>query len=272
MRSSRSSSTGSASEAAAVPVVRVRGLATRIGGRMLLRDASFDLHPGEVLGVVGASGSGKSVLLRTIIGLVPAAAGVVEVFGEEMGRSGHADLRRFGTRWGVLFQDGALFSSLSVAENIMVPLREQLDLSPVLMREIAALKIALVGLPPDTAEKFPAALSGGMRKRAGLARALALDPKLLLLDEPTAGLDPIAASDFDRLVRDLKESLGLTVFMVTHDLDSLIAICDRIAVIVDERLVIGTLAELVGNPYPWIQAYFRGPRGRAAQIAEAANG
>ncbi|MDE1967407.1 MAG: ATP-binding cassette domain-containing protein [Alphaproteobacteria bacterium] len=271
MRSSRSSSMSSASDVVA-PVVRVRSLMTSIGGRILVRDATFDLRPGEVLGVVGASGSGKSVLLRTIVGLVPAAAGAIEIFGDELGRSGQTDLRRFGARWGVLFQDGALFSSLTVAENIMVPLREQLHLSPALMHEIAALKIALVGLPPDTADKFPAALSGGMRKRAGLARALALDPKLLFLDEPTAGLDPIAATEFDGLVRDLKESLGLTVFMVTHDLDSLIAICDRIAVIVDQRVVIGTLAELMRNPHPWIQAYFRGPRGRAAQVAEAANG
>jgi len=252
--------------------VHVRGLATRIDGRVLLRDATFDLRAGEVLGVVGASGSGKSVLLRTIVGLVPPAAGTIEVFGEDIGRPGQTDLRRLGMRWGVLFQDGALFSSLTVTENIMVPLRERLDLSPMLMREIAALKIALVGLPSDTAEKFPAALSGGMRKRAGLARALALDPKLLFLDEPTAGLDPIAASEFDGLVRDLKEGLGLTVFMVTHDLDSLVAICDRIAVIVDGHLVIGTLAELVRDPHPWIQAYFRGPRGRAAQIVEAASG
>ncbi len=254
------------------PVLRVRGLTTRIAGRILVRDASFDLHPGEVLGVVGASGSGKSVLLRTIIGLVPAAAGTIELFGEDLAQAGHIDLRRFGMRWGVLFQDGALFSSLTVAENIMVPLREQLDLPPALMGEIAALKIALVGLPADTGRKFPAALSGGMRKRAGLARALALDPKLLFLDEPTSGLDPIAAADFDRLVRDLKESLNLTVFMVTHDLDSLIAICDRVAVIVDERLVIGSLAEVVANPHPWIQAYFRGPRGRAARVAEAVTG
>jgi len=252
--------------------VRVHGLATKAGGRILMRDATFELQSGEVLGVVGASGAGKSVLLRTIVGLTPAAAGTIEIFGEELGRSGRTDLRRFSKRWGVLFQDGALFSSLTVAENIMVPLREQLHLSSVLMHDIAALKIALVGLPPDTAEKMPAALSGGMRKRVGLARALALDPKLLFLDEPTAGLDPIAATEFDGLVGDLKESLGLTVFMVTHDLDSLMAICDRIAVIVDQRLVIGTLAELMRNPHPWIQAYFRGPRGRAAQIAEAANG
>ena len=262
----------SESDPAATAVVRVRGLATRAGGRILLRDATFDLRSGEVLGVVGASGSGKSVLLRTIVGLTPAAAGAIAIFGEELGRPGQGDLRRFGRRWGVLFQDGALFSSLTVAENIMVPLREQLDLSPALMHEIAALKIALVGLPPDTAAKMPAALSGGMRKRAGLARALALDPKLLFLDEPTAGLDPIAATEFDGLVRDLKESLGLTVFMVTHDLDSLTAICDRIAVIVDQHLVIGTLAELLLNPDPWIQQYFSGPRGRAARIAEAASG
>jgi phospholipid/cholesterol/gamma-HCH transport system ATP-binding protein len=245
--------------------VRVRGLETRIGGRMVHRDLDLDLYPGEVLGVVGASGAGKTVLLRTIIGLMAPTAGTIEVFGQDMGALNPEAVRRIEARWGVLFQDGALFSSLTVAENIQVPLRERLDLPPALMDEICAVKIALVGLAPDAARKYPSELSGGMRKRAGLARALALDPRLLFLDEPTSGLDPIAAAAFDILVRDLKEGLGLTVFLVTHDLDSLAAIADRIAVLVDNRLKIGTMAELVRDPNPWIQAYFCGPRGRAAR-------
>ncbi len=172
----------------------------------------------------------------------------------------------------MLFQDGALFSSLTVAENVAVPLKERLDLPAALLHEICAMKLALVGLPPDTGVKFPAELSGGMRKRAGLARALALDPPLLFLDEPTAGLDPIAADAFDRLLLDLQESLGSAVFMVTHDLDSLIACADRIAVLVDNRVRIGTMAELLSDPHPWIQAYFNGPRGRAAVAAQTGNG
>ncbi len=248
----------------AAPIIHVRGLVTRIGGRVLHENLDLDVHPGEVLGVVGGSGSGKSVLLRTIVGLARPVAGEVEVFGEALRLLSDARRRALEARWGVLFQDGALFSSMTVAQNIAVPLREQLYLPQRLMDEIAALKIALVGLPPDAGAKFPAELSGGMRKRAGLARALALDPQLLFLDEPTAGLDPIAAGDFDTLIRDLQTSLGLTVFMVTHDLDSLAAICDRIAVLVDKRLIIGTMAELLRHPDPWIQAYFHGPRGRAA--------
>jgi phospholipid/cholesterol/gamma-HCH transport system ATP-binding protein len=246
------------------PLVRVRGLTTRLGGLVLHDGLDLELRPGEVLGVVGGSGSGKSVLLRTIIGLMRPESGTIEVFGADLRRLDDVALRALESRWGVLFQDGALFSSLSVAQNIAVPLREQLALAPPLLDEITRLKLALVGLSADTGAKYPAELSGGMRKRAGLARALALDPQLLFLDEPTAGLDPIAAGAFDALIRDLRLSLGLTVFMVTHDLDSLIAICDRIAVLVDKRLIIGTMAELLRNPHPWIQAYFRGPRGRAA--------
>ena len=237
-------------------MIRVRGLTTRIGGKVLHDHVDLDVQAGEVMGVVGASGSGKSVLLRTIIGLMEADAGTVEIFGHE--------LRALETRWGVLFQDGALFSSLTVAQNIAMPLKEQLTLPEDLLDEVIALKLALVGLPADAAAKYPAELSGGMRKRAGLARALALDPPLLFLDEPTAGLDPIAAGAFDALIGDLRTSLGLTVLMVTHDLDSLIAICDRIAVLVDKRLRIGTMDELLRDPHPWIQAYFHGPRGRAA--------
>jgi phospholipid/cholesterol/gamma-HCH transport system ATP-binding protein len=271
MPPSRSSSRASISEdqagsddQAGAPLVRVQGLTTRIGGRVLHENLDLALYRGEVLGVVGGSGSGKSMLLRNIVALERPAAGEVEVFGQSVHALDDAALRSLEARWGVLFQDGALFSSLTVAQNIAVPLKEHLGLDAPLIDEIAAVKIGLVGLPADTAVKYPAELSGGMRKRAGLARALALDPQLLFLDEPTAGLDPIAAGAFDALIADLRRSLGLTVFMVTHDLDSLVAICDRIAVLVDKRLRIGTMAELLRDPHPWVQAYFHGPRGRAA--------
>jgi phospholipid/cholesterol/gamma-HCH transport system ATP-binding protein len=250
-------------------VLRLKGLTTRAGGRVLQRDINLELYPREVLGVVGASGTGKSVLLKTIVGILPPASGTIELFGRNLGRLTLREFERVEERWGVMFQDGALFSSLTITENIAVPIKERLDLPRHLLEEICALKVALVGLPPDAGGKFPAALSGGMRKRAGLARALALDPPLLFLDEPTAGLDPIAANEFDRLVRDLKESLGLTVFMVTHDLDSLIAIADRIAVLVDGTIRIGTMDEMLSDPHPWIHAYFRGPRGRSAFSAAA---
>jgi phospholipid/cholesterol/gamma-HCH transport system ATP-binding protein len=265
MPSSRSSSPGSTSE----PVLRLEGLTTRAAGRVLHRDIDLALYPREVLAVVGPSGAGKSVLLKTIVGIMPQAAGTIEVFGHDLGRLSASQFERIEARWGVMFQDGALFSSLTVAENIAVPLKERLDLPRQLLDEICALKVALVGLPPDAGSKYPAALSGGMRKRAGLARALALDPPLLFLDEPTAGLDPIAANDLDTLVRDLKESLGLTVCMVTHDLDSLIAVADRIAVLVDEGIRIGTMEEMLNDPHPWIHAYFQGPRGRSALRAAA---
>jgi len=251
----------------------VRGLGTRLGGRALHQQLDFDLRPGEVLAVVGASGAGKSVLLRAILGLTPIATGTIEAFGRRLGGLSDEEFRAIEARWGVLFQDGALFSSLTVAENIEVPLKERLDLPQPLMDEIAALKLALVGLPRDAALKYPSELSGGMRKRAGLARALALEPELLFLDEPTAGLDPIAAADFDTLLADLRRSLGLTVFMVTHDLDSLFALADRVAVLIDGKLRIGTLEELLRDTHPWIQHYFRGPRGRAARPnPQATNG
>ena len=254
----------------AEPLVRVEGLVTRIGGRTIHDGIDLELRRGEVLGVVGGSGSGKTVLLRTIVGLITPSAGSIEVFGQQLSHLDDHARRKLEARWGVLFQDGALFSSLTVGENIDVPLKEQLDLPRHLLVEIAALKLSLVGLDPQTATLYPAELSGGMRKRAGLARALALDPGLLFLDEPTAGLDPISAADFDRLIGDLKSSLGLTVFMVTHDLDSLAAICDRIAVLVDKRLKIGTISELRRDPHPWLQAYFNGPRGRAALDGKSA--
>jgi phospholipid/cholesterol/gamma-HCH transport system ATP-binding protein len=250
-------------------VIRVKGIVTRFGRATIHDGINLEVRRGEVLGVVGGSGTGKSVLLRTIIGLNRPAVGQIEVLGHDMLRLSPAEQRQLEQRWGVLFQDGALFSSLTVAQNIEVPLREHFPMPELLMDEIAACKIAMVGLPEDTAEKFPAQLSGGMRKRSGLARALALDPEILFLDEPTAGLDPISAAAFDELIRDLKASLGLTVFLVTHDLDTLFAICDRVAVLVDKTLRIGTLAQHLRDDHPWIHAYFHGPRGRAAQAASS---
>ena len=248
-------------------VLRLRGVRTQFGDHVIHDDLDFDMFRGEVVGLVGGSGTGKSVLLRTIIGLNPARRGTIEVLGTSThhlhGEAEHA----LQAHLGVQFQDGALFSSLTVAQNIMVPIREHAGLDEEAMRCIAALKIALVGLPPDTADKKPSELSGGMRKRASLARALALDPELLFLDEPTAGLDPIGAAHYDELVRELQQSLGLSVLMVTHDLDSLYAVCDRIAVLLDKRVVAGTIDKLLAYDHPWVQEYFRGPRGRAAAVA-----
>jgi phospholipid/cholesterol/gamma-HCH transport system ATP-binding protein len=255
------------------PIISIRGLKTRMGNRAIHRNLDLDVRRGEVLGVVGGSGTGKSVLLHVVVGLIPPHRGTIELFGQDMSKLDNAGMHRLQARWGVLFQDGALFSSLTVMQNVQVPLKEYLKLPQHLMDEIAAMKIALVGLPPDTGGKFPAELSGGMRKRASLARALALDPELLFLDEPTAGLDPIGAAAFDALIRDLQKSLGLTVFLVTHDLDTLMTICDRIAVLVDKRIKIGTMTELLHDAHPWIHAYFHGPRGRTALAArEGAQG
>ena len=252
------------------PIIRVRGLVNRFGDETVHDGLDLDVRRGEVLGIVGGSGSGKSVLLRTIVGLNRPAAGKVEVFGNDLLAMSDDQIREIEKRWGVLFQDGALFSSLTVAQNIEVPLKEYFDIPLRLMDEISAIKVGLVGLPEDAGAKYPAQLSGGMRKRAGLARALALDPEVVFLDEPTAGLDPIAAAGFDELIRDLRASMGLTVFMVTHDLDTLFATCDRVAVLVDKKLRIGTLDELLADNHPWIHAYFHGPRGRAAKDSEAA--
>jgi phospholipid/cholesterol/gamma-HCH transport system ATP-binding protein len=245
-------------------VLRLRGVRTQFGPKIIHDHLDFDVFRGEIVGLVGGSGTGKSVLLRTIIGLNQASQGTIEMLGVDT-RTLHGEaLRRMQARTGVQFQDGALFSSLSVAENIVVPIREHAGLDEQLMREIAALKIALVGLPADASDKHPSELSGGMRKRASLARALALDPELLFLDEPTAGLDPIGAAHYDELVKGLSRSLGLTVLMVTHDLDSLNSICDRIAVLLDKRVVVGTMQELLTYDHPWVREYFHGPRGRAA--------
>jgi phospholipid/cholesterol/gamma-HCH transport system ATP-binding protein len=248
-------------------VIKVRGLVTGFGDKIIHDHLDLDVFRGEVLGVVGGSGSGKSVLMRTIIGLNRPREGSIEVFGKPAGFAESRRMRLLEMRWGVLFQEGALFSSQTVAQNIQVPLREYTAMSQALMDEIAAMKLALVGLPADTARKYPAELSGGMKKRAGLARALALDPELLFLDEPTSGLDPISANMFDELIKSLQKSLGLTVVMVTHDLDSLRAVTDRIAVLVDKKLVTGTIETLRQDKTPWIHEYFAGPRGRAALAA-----
>jgi len=245
-------------------VVRLRGVVNNVGGRLLHDHIDLDVNRGEILGVVGGSGSGKSVLLHSIVGLRRPAEGLVEVFGENVMDADESELRGLQMRWGVLFQDGALFSSQTVAENIQVPLNEYTTMSEQLKDEIAAMKLSMVGLAADTARKHPSELSGGMKKRAGLARALALDPELVFLDEPTSGLDPISASMFDELVRGLQKSLNLTVFMVTHDLDSLKATADRVAVLVDGKLKVGTIDSLRNDTDPWIREYFSGPRGRAA--------
>ena len=246
-------------------VIRVAGLQNSFGDQVVHKDVSLEVRAGEIIGVVGGSGTGKSVLMRSIIGLQVPSAGAIEVLGENVLALDEAQSKDLRRRWGVLFQDGALFSSLTVAENIEVPMREFYHLTPELMNEIAGYKIAMVGLPAIAGPKVPSELSGGMRKRAGLARALALDPALLFLDEPTAGLDPIGAAAFDTLIRSLRDAMGLTVFLITHDLDTLHAICDRVAVLADGVVLkVGTIPELLAFDHPWVQEYFRGPRGRAA--------
>ncbi|MBU2959388.1 ABC transporter ATP-binding protein [Citreicella sp. C3M06] len=248
-------------------VIRVRGLRTQFGTHVVHDGLDLDVRRGEVLGIVGGSGTGKSVLLRAIVGLLEPAAGSVEVFGTSL-LNASADTRQaVGRRWGVMFQDGALFSSLTVRENVEVPMREQTDLDAPTRRALAELKISMVGLPPLACDKYPSELSGGMRKRAGLARALALDPEIVFLDEPTAGLDPISASAFDALIKKLQTTMGLTVFMVTHDLDSLHAICDRIAALAEKKmLATGTMADMLKMDHPWMHQYFHGPRARAAGL------
>ncbi|NOD64559.1 MULTISPECIES: ABC transporter ATP-binding protein [unclassified Ruegeria] len=247
-------------------VIRVRGLRNQFGTQVVHDNLDLDVWRGEVLGIVGGSGTGKSVLLRTIVGLNKPAAGSIEVLGVDVLNGPEEDRRRIERHWGVAFQDGALFSSLTVLQNVMAPLREHTDLSEKLMESLGALKISLVGLPQLSCGKFPSELSGGMRKRAALARALALDPEIVFLDEPTAGLDPIGAAAYDELIGELQRALGLTVFMVTHDLDSLYAICDRIAVLAEQRVLVeGPIEDMTKVDHPWVQEYFTGPRARAAQ-------
>jgi phospholipid/cholesterol/gamma-HCH transport system ATP-binding protein len=252
-----------------MPAVRVRGLRTQFGTQVIHDNLDLTINRGEVFGLVGGSGTGKSVLVRSIIGLLRPAAGQIEVFGQNT-QANSAESQALRQQWGVMFQDGALFSSLTVAENIDVPLKEHTRLKAADRKAIIALKLQLAGLDPSAGAKYPAELSGGMRKRAGLARALALDPKIVFLDEPTAGLDPIGAAHFDQLVLDLQSALGLTVVMITHDLDSLYTACNRIGVILRKQLIAGTIAEISARPDPWIKDYFNGPRGRAAAFAGAA--
>ena len=253
--------------------ISIRGLVNKFGDQVIHDGLDLDVRKGEILGVVGGSGTGKSVLMRSIIGLQKPSAGEITVFGQSMIGEGDEDeqlaIRR---RWGILFQGGALFSTLTVAENIQVPLREYYpDLPSSLRDDISGYKILMTGLPAEAGPKYPSELSGGMKKRAGLARALALDPDLLFLDEPTAGLDPIGAAAFDEQTRELQQTLGLTVFLITHDLDTLHAICDRVAVIADKRVIaVGTIEELIATEHPWIQEYFNGPRGRLAMAGTKA--
>jgi phospholipid/cholesterol/gamma-HCH transport system ATP-binding protein len=246
--------------------IRVKNLRTAFGDDVIHENLSLDVKRGEIIGVVGGSGTGKSVLMRSIIGLKTPEEGEIEVLGHSMQNDEGGIGKDIRSRWGVLFQGGALFSTLTVAENVMVPIREFYpDMDRQFRRELALYKIVLSGLPVEAATKYPSELSGGMKKRAGLARALALDPDLLFLDEPTAGLDPIGAAAFDALTKELQETLGHTVFLITHDLDTLHEICDRVAVIADKKIIaIGTLKELLATDHPWIQEYFNGPRGRAA--------
>jgi phospholipid/cholesterol/gamma-HCH transport system ATP-binding protein len=248
------------------PVITVRGLRNSFGKQVVHENLDLTVCRGEILGVVGGSGTGKSVLMRSIIGLQRPDEGEVTVLGEDMVDRTEDEAKNIRRRWGILFQNGALFSTLTVAENVEVPIKEYFPfIKPPLLDEIASYKIAMSALPPDAGPKYPSELSGGMVKRAGLARALALDPELLFLDEPTAGLDPIAAASFDDLIRSLQKKLDLTVFLITHDLDTLYAICDRVAVLADKKVIaVATIPELLALDHPWIQEYFNGPRGRAA--------
>jgi len=249
-------------------VIEVRGLGTRFGNHVIHDQLDFTARRGEIMGIVGGSGTGKSVLLWTILGLRRPDAGKVSILGFDIDPDDTAAAEAVQARTGMLFQDGALFSSLTVLQNIMVPLQRHTRISDGLSEDVAGLKLSMVGLDPAAAHKLPSELSGGMRKRASLARALALDPEILFLDEPTAGLDPIGAAEFDDLILDLQRSLGLTVVMITHDLDSLFAITDRISVLIHKRLVTGTIPELLALQDPWINEYFNGPRARALETAK----
>lgn len=241
------------------PIVRVRDLVTGFGDRTVLDGLSLDVRRGEILGIAGGSGSGKSVLLRTIIGLIPKRAGTIELFGRDRDAMTGDERRLVERRWGVMFQHGALFSSLTVRQNIQFQLREAFSLSQRLQDEMASAKLEMVGLKAADGDKMPSELSGGMIKRVALARALSLDPELVFLDEPTSGLDPISAGEFDRLMKTLQATLGLTVFLVTHDLESINAVCDRVAVIADGRVVAnGPVESMANHEHPWVRTYFRG--------------
>ena len=246
------------------PIISVRDLTVAFGERRVLDGLDLDVSRGEILGFVGASGAGKSVLMRTIIGLVPKVGGRIEVFGTDLDDPDLRAQKSVERRWGILFQHGALFSSLSVRQNVQFPIREYLKVSERLLDEITIAKLAMVGLKPEVADRMPSELSGGMIKRVALARALALDPEIVFLDEPTSGLDPIGAGEFDELVRTLQRTLGLTVFMVTHDLDSLHTACDRIAVLGDGKIIAqGTMNDMLASQHPWLREYFHGKRARA---------
>lgn len=250
-------------------IISVEGITVGFGEQTILKGLDIDVYRGEILGVVGGSGTGKSVLMRTILGLNKKREGTVTVYGHDIDKANRQTIASIDRSWGVLFQNGALFSSLTVKQNIQVPMREHMKLSERLMDDLARLKIALVGLPANAADKFPSELSGGMVKRASLARALALDPEVVFLDEPTSGLDPIGAGQFDELIARLRDTLGLTVFMVTHDLDSLVSVCDRIAVLKGGKVLVeGPLQEILRYDDPWLDAYFHGARGRAVKERE----
>lgn len=244
-------------------ILSAEGITVAFGRNVVLENLDLNVYRGEILGFVGASGTGKSVLMRTILRLLPRQSGKIRILGQDYDNINDADRIRLDMRLGVLFQHGALFSALTVKENIQVPMREYLNLPLPLMDELAAVKIALVGLDPSAGDKYPSELSGGMIKRAALARALALDPDLVFLDEPTSGLDPIGAAEFDELIAQLRETLGLTVYMVTHDLDSLFSVCDRIAVLGHKRVMVeGTIDDMLDFDDPWVQSYFKGKRAR----------
>jgi phospholipid/cholesterol/gamma-HCH transport system ATP-binding protein len=248
--------------------ISINDLTVGFGEKTVLDRLSLDVRRGEILGLVGASGGGKSVLLRTIIGLIPRRGGRIAILGAESDYAGSAVMHDIGRRWGILFQQGALFSSLTVQQNVQFPMRENLEISETLLDELATAKLEMVGLSPADSSKFPSELSGGMTKRAALARALALDPEIVFLDEPTSGLDPISAGDFDVLIKTLQQTLGLTVFMVTHDLDSLNTVCDRVATLSDGKIVeVGPIAQLLSSQHPWVKSYFHSNRARVRAAA-----
>ncbi|WP_454285107.1 ABC transporter ATP-binding protein [Rhizobium leguminosarum] len=252
-------------------VLSARDVTVGFGSKVVLDKLNLNIYRGEILGFVGASGTGKSVLMRTVLRLLPRRSGTIKILGQDFDELDEPQRNALDMRLGVLFQQGALFSSLTVKENIQVPMREYLDLPTSLMDELAHLKIRMVGLAADAADKYPSELSGGMIKRAALARALSLDPELVFLDEPTSGLDPIGAAEFDELIANLRDSLGLTVYMVTHDLDSLFSVCDRIAVLGKKRVMVeGTIDDMLAYDDPWVQAYFKGKRARSIVPQNAA--